>query len=171
VLTIIALLGAGASGAACEEPQPAFNSGFEFSAVDARERIDYRLGRDLIVRVHRQANAQGIHIGWWLEARDRRLPRSPNLLYECLCGHGPQPADLLAWHLLTPSAVGHIGPLSERILPVWGYPYDLQVRCKGCEAQGDGALSAHFVRGRIEIGWRRLARSNPRQERTSEPRE
>jgi hypothetical protein len=135
--------------------------GMEFSAVDSRDRIDYPLGPDLIVRVHHERSAQGNLMGWWVEAIDRRLSESPNFLYECLCGHGPHPTDLLAWHLLRPAAVANIGPLSERVLPVWGYPYELQVRCRGCEAEGDGSLTSRFTTGTIEVNWRRLPQSNP----------
>jgi hypothetical protein len=101
---------------------------------------------------------------------DKRLVDSPNFLYDCLCGHGPHPTHLFAWHLLNPEAVANIGPLSERILPVWGYPYDLRVRCTGCLAQGDDPTTAHFIGGTIEISWRLLAQSNARQKRLSDLR-
>jgi hypothetical protein len=132
-----------------------------FEVLDSRKRIDRALGRDLVIRAHREEDARGTHMGWRLEVVDRRLEESPNFLYECLCGHGPHPTDLFAWHLHRPDAVANLGPLSERVLPVWGYPYELRVRCEGCEVEASEE-TARFTRGTIEIGWKRLATSNPR---------
>jgi hypothetical protein len=168
LLFAVALLGAvpNASGG---ERRPAFASVLRFSATDTRDRIEGSLGRDLLVRARRDVDAEGRPAGWYLEAVDRRRPDSPNFLYECLCGHGPQPMDFLAWHLLQPDAVAHLGPLTERRLPVWGYPYELRVRCEDCEATGDDAATdARFVKGTIEVGGRLLAESNPRQKRPAD---
>lgn len=131
-----------------------------FDVLDPRTQIEHAIGRDLVLRAHREQDAGGTHIGWWLEAVDRRLDRSPNFLYECLCGHGPHPTDLMAWHLQEPDGVA--GPLSGRVLPIWGYPYALRVRCEGCEVEAAGE-AVRFTSGTIEIGWQRLATSNPRQ--------
>ena len=146
----------------------AFEHGVEFSVLDARDRIDYPLGPDLVVRARREVDSRGTHMGWVLKAIDRRLEESPNFLYDCLCGHGAYPTDLLAWHLVSPEAVANVGPLTERILPVWGYPYELRVRCADCEAQAGDPLSPRFLKGTIQISWRRLAESNPRQKRLSD---
>jgi hypothetical protein len=168
VLVVVAYLAVSTPQVMSEPLQPLFRRDTEFSAVDPRDRIDYALGRDLVVRAHRELGAQGTRMGWRLGAVDRRLGDSPNFLYECLCGHGPHPTDILAWHLLKPGDVASVGSLSERILPVWGYPYELQIRCTGCEAEGDGPLSARFIGGTIEINWRRLPLSNPRQKRRAD---
>jgi hypothetical protein len=162
ILVAAVLLG-GAEAEAPTTAQRSFSHGTEFAATDPREQIEYALGRDLVIRAHREQNAQGVHTGWWLEAVDRRLPDSPNFLYDCLCGHGPHPTQLEAWHLLRPEVVANIGPLSERILPVCGYPYELRVRCVGCAAEGDDATAAHFTNGTIEVTWRLLRQSNARQ--------
>jgi hypothetical protein len=155
------------AAAVSEQPRP-FEAGIEFPAADTRDRIDYPLGRDLVVRARRQFSSGRRPMGWSIQAVDRRLADSPNFLFDCRCGHGAHPTDLLAWHLLDPEAASVIGPLTERILPVWGYPYELRVRCIGCEGEGDDVLSAHFVKGTIQVGWRRLAESNPRQRGPSE---
>src|SRR5262245_14618542 len=165
------LLAEASNPAARHEQRGAFASGLRFAATDVRSRIEGSLGRDLVVRAVREVDAEGRHAGWYLEAVDRRRADSPNFLYECLCGHGPQPTDLLAWHLLQPDAVANLGPLAERRLPVWGYPYELRVRCEDCAAEGDGVTDARFVKGTIEIGWRHLAESNPRQKRLSDSRD
>ena len=165
---LVAALLLGAKGEApATRPQP-FSPGIEFAATDPRGEIEYALGRDLVIRAHREQNAQGVHTGWWLEAADRRLPDSPNFLYDCLCGHGPHPTQLEAWHLQRPEVVANIGPLSERILPVWGYPYELRVRCVGCAAEGNDAMAARFSSGTIEVSWRLLRQSNARQKRLSD---
>lgn len=87
----------------------------------------------------------------------RRLGDYPNFLYDCLCGHGPRPNDLYAWHfreMLYPP---------KRVLPVYGYPFEIRVACKDCRIDGDTAADAHFTAGVVEVTWRRLPKSNPRQ--------
>jgi hypothetical protein len=87
----------------------------------------------------------------------RRLGDYPNFLYDCLCGHGPRPNDLYAWHfreMLYPP---------KRVLPVYGYPFEIRVTCQDCRIDGDTAADAHFTAGVVEVTWRRLPKSNPRQ--------
>ena len=87
----------------------------------------------------------------------RRLGDYPNFLYDCLCGHGPRPNDLYAWHfreMLYPP---------KRVLPVYGYPFEIRVACKDCRIDGDTAADAHFTAEVVEVTWRRLPKSNPRQ--------
>ena len=71
--------------------------------------------------------------------------------------HGPRPNDLYAWHfreMLYPP---------KRVLPVYGYPFEIRVACKDCRIDGDTAADAHFTAGVVEVTWRRLPKSNPRQ--------
>ena len=70
----------------------------------------------------------------------RRLGDYPNFLYDCLCGHGPRPNDLYAWHfreMLYPP---------KRVLPVYGYPFEIRVACKDCRIDGDTAADTHLPR-------------------------
>jgi hypothetical protein len=138
-----------------------FVSVLRFQVTDAREAFTSALGRDLVLKVTRDVDAQGRHFGWELSVVDRRLPRSPNFFYECLCGHGPRPFYLDAWQFQT----GYYG--NVRVLPVWGYPYEIQVTCDGCTVAGENT-DAHFNNGTVDIGWRRLASSNRRQLRLSD---
>jgi hypothetical protein len=54
---------------------------------------------------------------------------------------------------------------SERVLPVYGYPLDVRVRCPDCEVAGTSGEDARFTHGTVEISVRRLAEANPRQQR------
>ena len=146
VLAVLLLAGSAAA------PGADFKPAVEFPVTDAREELTVPLGRDIVLHIKREAASAG----WYLSATDRRLPDSPNFFYQCLCGHGPQPHELLAWHFLEMYYPG------ERILSVYGYPLEVRVRCAGCEVAGSVA-EAHFVRGTVEVSWRRLAQSNPRQ--------
>jgi hypothetical protein len=135
----------------------------EFPVTDERARMEAPLGRDLVLRIGRAKDSEGRLMGWDFNAVDRRLAQSPNFFYECLCGHGPRPHDLYAWHFVEKYYEG------DRVLPVYGYPIEVRVRCLDCEVAGTGA-AAHFVSGTVEVGWRRLSESNPRQLRIAELR-
>src|SRR5262245_27348063 len=113
-------------------PQAAdqFPSILTFPVTDARTDFMIEVGRDVIVHARRAVDAQDRHFGWDFSAADRRLENSPNFFYECLCGHGPRPHDLYAWHF-----VEAYYP-SERILPVYGYPFEVRVRCLDCQTAG-----------------------------------
>jgi hypothetical protein len=158
-ILLLSLIGAiGGSQSAKPVPSGSFLQGLRFFATDTKELFEYQVGRDLTVRVRRAVDAQGSHFGWDLSVVDRRLSRSPNFLYECLCGHGPRPNDLYAWHFRS-------GPASDRILPIYGYPFELHVRFVDWRINDGDATKAQFTSGTIEIGWRRLAESNPTQRR------
>ena len=139
----------------------AFTTVLHFSVTDDRERFTVGLSRDLMLEVRRTVDVSGHPMGWDLTAADRRLKDSPNFFYDCLCGHGPRPHDLYAWHFVT-----NYYP-SERILPVYGYPFDVRVRCVGCEVTGTDGKDAKFVHGTVEVSLRRLRKSNPPQRRIS----
>jgi hypothetical protein len=117
------------------------------------------LGNRLIVRVERQVDAKGTVMGWYLAVY--RIPattESRNLLYHSLAWHGPYPTDLLAW-----IHQRDYYP-DDRTLPVYGWPYELHLRCRSCETAGD-STAVHFTAGTVEVGWRRLSRANPPPDR------
>jgi len=71
-----------------------------------------------------------------LECQRKAPWRLGNFFYECLCGHGPRPHDLYAWHFRE-----MIFP-ARRTLPVYGYPFEFTVECKDCRIAGDSATTA-----------------------------
>ena len=132
------------------------NSSVQFAVTDLRAKITESLSPHLVCRsagpsMRKDADTDGNSV------IDRRLGDYPNFLYDCLCGHGPRPNDLYAWHfreMLYPP---------KRVLPVYGYPFEIRVACKDCRIDGDTAADAHFTAGVVEVTWRRLPKSNPRQ--------
>ena len=145
----------------CRSPlgaQAAESLRLRFAVTDTSAAFEVPLSRDVLLVVRRAVDARSRHMGWDLVARDRRLADSPNFFYECLCGHGPRPHDYYAWHFSM-----EYYP-AERVLPVFGYPLDVRVRCADCSVAGRDA-EAHFTAGTIEIFVRRLRVSNPRQKR------
>ena len=134
----------------------------EFPAADTQREFSVDLSRDVILTIKRTVDAHGVHMGWGFAAIDRRLADSPNFFYDCLCGHGPRPHDLYAWHF-----VENYYP-SERSLPVYGYPIEVRVRCIYCEVAGGNSRQAHFTGGTVEVSWRRLPKNNPRQLRIAD---
>jgi len=129
----------------------------QFPATDDRESYSVSLSRDVALTVRRTVDARGLHMGWDLAASDRRLTSGTNFFYECLCGHGPRPHELYAWHFAT----SYYPP--ERDLPVYGYPLEVRVRCLECEVEGKDGTDARFVRGTIEVSVRRMGTAYPRQ--------
>ena len=134
----------------------------QFSATDPRSEITQSLGPHLLLKVHRAVDAHSQPYGWDIAVVDRRLGDHPNFLFDCLCGHGPQPSDLYAWHfreMFFPP---------KRILPVYGYPFEIRVECKDWQVDGSSATDTHFTAGIVEVAWRRLQKSNPRQRTVSD---
>ena len=131
----------------------------EFSVTDAQEEFTASLGRDVVLKIRKAVDSQGRHMGWDVMAVDRRLGDWPNFFYDCLCGHGPRPHHLYAWHFAE-----NYYPGTDRMLPVYGYPIEVRVRCVDCQTAGSGA-EAHFTGGTVEVSWRRLPESNPRQKK------
>ncbi|MGH2402982.1 MAG: hypothetical protein ACRDGN_00825 [bacterium] len=71
-----------------------------------------------------------------------------NLLYHSRAWHGPYPTDILAWiheRQFYPD---------ERILPVYGHPYEIRIRLVDGPTAGVGD-DAEFVAGIVEVAWRR----------------
>ena len=126
-----------------------------FPVTDTVDVHTAPLGSRLIVRVGHEADADGTSLGWY--AGVYRLPLEPasrNLLYHSLRWHGPYPTELFAWSHRS----GYFP--DDRILPVYGWPYDLRLVCRACVTEGDSAL-AHFTAGTVEVAWRRLPHPNP----------
>ncbi len=133
------------------------NSSIQFAVTDSRPEISESLGPHLRLKIRPSVDAQARRYGWDIAVIDRRLGDYPNFLYSCLCGHGPRPNDLYAWHfreMLYPPT---------RVLPVYGYPFEIRVECKDCRVDGNSATDTHFTSGAVEVTWRRLPKSNPRQ--------
>jgi hypothetical protein len=133
-----------------------FTTVIRFPVTDTTRVFEHSLDSGLVISVFRQADADWRHMGWWVAVMRTPAPddNSFNLLYHSRYWHGPYPTDLYAWHY------GKTRFPNERILPVYGYPYELRVRCPGCKTAGQGQ-DAHFMEGIVEVGWRRLPRSNP----------
>jgi hypothetical protein len=139
-----------------------FTSVLTFPVTDNRGQFRVEIGRDVVLQVRRAVDAQGRHFGWDFSATDRRLDNSPNFFDDCLCGHGPRPHDLHAWHF----DEGYFP--AERILPIFGYPFEVRVLCVDCVVAGHGGTEAQFTSGTVEIGSRRLVTANHRQLRISD---
>jgi len=124
-----------------------------FPVTDTVEAHTAPLGERLMVRVRHEDD--GISFGW--SAGVYRLPVGPsrrNLLYHSLRWHGPYPTELFAWSHRS----GYFP--DDRILPVYGWPYDLYLVCRACVTEGDSAV-VHFTSGTVEVAWRRLPHPNP----------
>jgi hypothetical protein len=138
-----------------------FTTALTFPVTDERAEFTIDISRDVVVRIQRDGQARGRVAAWDFVAIDRRLTDSPNFFDECLCGHGPRLHELSAWHFVE----RYFPP--ERMLPVYGYPFEIRVRCLACETTGSGA-DTQFASGTVEVGWRRLSTSNPRPLRISD---
>jgi hypothetical protein len=132
-----------------------FATALSFPVTDTTRMFEYPLDSLLVIRVFRQVDAESRHMGWWVAVMRTPTDRGGfNLLYHSRSWHGPYPTDLYAWHWAKTRFP------NERILPVHGYPYEVRVRCHGCETGGE-EQGAHFTEGVVEVGWRRLPRPNP----------
>jgi hypothetical protein len=94
----------------------------------------------LLLKVHRAVDAHGQPYGWDIAVVDRRLGD-----------------HLYAWHFR------EMFFAPKRIMPVYGYPFEIRVECKDCQVDGSSATDTHFTAGIVEVTWRRLQKSNPRQ--------
>jgi len=102
-------------------------------------------------------DAYGQPYGWDIAVTDRPLGDHPNFLFDCLCG--AQPAAQRSSRV----ALSRNVLSAKRILPVSGYPFEIRVECKVCQVDGSSATDMHFTAGIVEVAWRRLQKSNPRQ--------
>ena len=116
------------------------------------------LSRDLTLIAERNVDADGKGIGWDLSVEDKRVKDSPNFLMECLCGHGPFPSELFAWTVRDDK-------MADRVLHVYGYPFDLRVKFTGVKIAGQD-YAAGYTDGTIDITPITLAKANPKQTKT-----
>ncbi len=129
---------------AAPQDTTAFAVILRFDVTDTTLIFERPLGSFLLLRVRRESRS-----GWVVSVvRRSSEPDQPNLLYHSRNWHGPYPTDVFAW-----SFRRRYFP-NERILPVYGYPYELRVRLMGCRTSGSGD-DLRFVAGTIEVAWRR----------------
>jgi hypothetical protein len=157
--SILLAIALGAARGADRQSDP-FSPLLAFSVTDERPEISADIGTDIILHVRRSDDSRGRIAGWWFSAEDRRLVDSPDFFNACRCGHGPQAQDLLAWHF-----IDHYFP-AERILPIYGYPFEVRMRCVGCRTAGKRGSDAQFIAGTVEVGFRRLSAPTPGQRGT-----
>ena len=143
----IALSGATSPGVA--QDSSLYRVLLRFPVTDTTSSFERALGSALLVQVHREVDAYGSPGGWYIAVvRQPAAPERSNLLYHSRSWHGPYPTDLFAWiheERYYPD---------ERILPVYGYPFELRFRCEGCETTKT-ASGVQFTAGIVEVGWRR----------------
>ena len=131
-----------------------FRTLLAFPVTDTASSHDAPLGGRLLLRLRREVDASGTAMGW--TAAVYRLPvrdASRNLLYHSLGWHGPYPTDLFAW------IHGRAYYPDERLLPVYGEPWEIRLACRGCDTAGEGDR-VHFTSGLVEVGVR-AARPEP----------
>ena len=95
-------------------------------------------------------------MGWTVAVSRKPVTREKrdNLLYHSRSLHGAYPTDMFAWQMRT-NVLGDV-----RSLPVYGYAYEVELRCDGCAVAGD-STDAHFTAGTVQVRWRALRRANP----------
>ena len=126
-----------------------FKVAVRFSITDTTAIYERRLGRTLRIRVTREPP-----LGWVVSViTNSAKSDQPNLLYHSRRWHGPYPTDVFAW-----SRQNRTFP-DERLLPVYGHPYELRLRLLDCRTSGTGD-DAVFEDGTIEVAWRR-AKTQP----------
>ena len=128
-----------------------------FPVTDQRQELSAPVGRDIVLHLQRNVDSHGNVFGWDFAATDRRLENSPDFFYAFSGGHGPQLQQLYAWHF-----VEGVFP-AERALPVYGYPFEVSIRCVGCQTVGTSGTEVSFTAGTVEVSWRRRSKANPRQ--------
>ena len=128
---------------------------WQFPVDDTVRLRSSSLDSSLTVELHRELDVHGTSMGWYLSVvASSGSEEHYNLLFHSLAWHGPYPTDLFAWiHR------DQFFP-DQRVLPVFGYPYELRLTCQKCAVAGDSTL-VHFVAGTVLVEWRRLARANP----------
>ena len=131
-------------GTAAAQDTTPFTVALRFAVTDTTPLFEQPLDSSLLLRVERVPP-----YGWIVRVVRRGAGSDqPNLLYHSHQWHGPYPTQVFAW-----SFQQHYFP-DERVLPVYGYPYEVRVRLLDCRATGSGA-SAVFEAGTIEVAWRR----------------
>lgn len=121
----------------------------EFPVTDTQPRHDVALNPHLLLRLRRQLHANGTAMGWYAAIYHQPAQdTSRNLLYHSLNWHGPYPTDLLAWL----HAEAYFP--DDRLLPVYGEPWELRMVCRNCQTAGDSTF-LHFTSGTIQVSARR----------------
>ncbi|MGH7590155.1 MAG: hypothetical protein ACREL2_01845 [Gemmatimonadales bacterium] len=143
-LILLTTLATSATGRPTPPDTTPFTVAVRFTATDTTPRFEESLGTALLLRVEREPPD-----GWVVSVVRRGAGTDPrNLLFHSRRWHGPYPTDVFAW-----SFRQRYFP-DERVLPVYGYPYEVRIRLVGCHASGTGA-TAVFDAGTIEVAWRR----------------
>jgi hypothetical protein len=132
---------------------------FDFDVMSMSQQFTRPIADHLQGRVSRDRVAGLEHAGWAVSVSANGAA-SLNLLYHSLQLHGPHPSQLLAWHF----AEGEYAPDAPRLLPVYGYPWELRVECADCRVRRRG-FEAEFTSGRVRIAARKLREPNPPQQR------
>ncbi len=136
-------LGLLAAGTAAAQDTTPYTVAVRFDVRDTTAEFVRPLGPSLVLRVRREARA-----GWTVAVvRRSSESKARNLLVHSREWHGPYPTDVLAW-----SYQGRVFP-DVRVLPVYGYPYEVRVRLIECRTVGSGDDTV-FEAGTIEVGWR-----------------
>ncbi len=141
---VVAALSLPAPSWAAPQDTTPFTVAFRFSVTDTTETMEHPLGPSLLLRVRREGS-----LGWTVSVVRRSSGLySRNLLYHSRLWHGPYPTDVMAW-----SYQSRRFP-DERLLPVYGYPYEIRIRLIDCRTSGTGD-DVVFEAGTIEVAWRR----------------
>jgi hypothetical protein len=168
-LIVAAMLGTLVLAQPADERSSGYRTILQFDVMSTREIFTRTIAPGLQFRATHARAIGAAHYGWDLSvARDN--DGTTNLLYESLLMHGPQPFHLYAWHF---AGGDYWGTDDPRILPVYGYPWELRVDCVGCHvtgkdfqsqiAAGQIVFQNEFTAGLVKIGLRHLTSANPRQ--------
>jgi hypothetical protein len=141
---LVSALSALALGQPMAHDTTPFTAALRFDVTDTTAAFEHSLGDSLVLRVSREGS-----LGWIVSVvRRSPEPNQPNLLYHSRAWHGPYPTDVLAW-----SFKSRYFP-DERLLPVYGYPYEIRIRLIDCRTAGRREHIV-FAAGTIEVAWRR----------------
>ena len=125
----------------------AFAVALRFSVLDSTPSFERSIGPGLRIQVRNDPP-----LGWAVSVvSSRPSSKDPsNLLHHSRDWHGPHPSDVYAWSY---ASRFHS---DERILSVFGRPYEVRIRLVDCRTSGAGE-EAVFVDGSIEVAWRRTS--------------
>jgi hypothetical protein len=126
-----------------------FVTTIRLNVADTTSLIERPIGRALVLQLRRVPQGRLTRFGWQVAVLRRPVrPGGWNLLYHSRNLHGPYPTDILAW-----IQQRQYYP-DERVLSVYGQPYEIRIRLIDCRTSGTGE-DAQFETGTIEVGWRR----------------
>lgn len=143
LLGLVAALSLPAPGWGLPQDTTLFTVAIRFSATDTTPVFERPLGSSLLLRVRRAPS-----LGWTVTVVPRSSrPDRPNLLYHSRSWHGPYPTDVFAW------SYQHQYFPNERLLPVYGHPYEIRIRLIDCRTSGSEEAVV-FEGGTIKVAWR-----------------